>query len=115
MTINRKIAPQVLAEEGICEIKTQGNSMQPIMTTGDTLRLIKVNPSKLRKGDAVFCKVGGNIFVHLISAVDSKNERFLICNNKNYTNGWTSAKNIYGLCVKVNDRVLVSDEELEQR
>ncbi len=113
--VSRKIAPQVLAEKGECEIKTQGNSMQPIMTTGDTLCIRKVAASKLRKGDAVFCKVHSSVFVHLISAVDSKNERFLIANNRGHANGWCNASGIYGLCVKVNDRVLVSDAELEER
>lgn len=115
MITNRKIAPQVLAEKGEVIIKGAGNSMRPIITTGETIYLKKVEPSKLRKGDAVFCKVHGNTFVHLITAVDSKGERFQIANNKGHTNGWTGAAGIYGLAVKIEDRVLVSDEELAKR
>lgn len=113
--ISRKIAPQVLAEKGEAIIKAAGNSMQPIMSTGDTLYLKRVDPSKLRKGDAVFCKVRGNIFVHLIKGIDSKGERFIIGNNHGHINGHTNANGIFGLCTQVNDHVLVSDEELAGR
>jgi hypothetical protein len=113
--INRAAAPQVLSEKGNAIIKAAGNSMQPIMTTGDTLYLKKVDPSKLRKGDAVFCKINGNKFVHLITGVDSKGSRFQISNNRGHVNGWIGPSGIYGLCVRVNDRILVSDDELESR
>lgn len=113
--INRAIAPQVLAEKGEAIIKAAGNSMQPIMSTGDTLYLKRVDPSKLRKGDAVFCKVNGNKFVHLITGVDSKGKRFQISNNRGHVNGWIGPSGIFGLCIRVNDRVLVGDEELNER
>ena len=115
MTISRKDAPAVLAEQGQCAIRGAGNSMTPIIHTGDTIYLRRVDPSKLRKGDAVYCRVGHNSFVHLISAIDSKGERFQISNNRGHCNGWITAKGIYGLAVRVDDRTLVSDEELEGR
>lgn len=114
-TINRKEAPRILAEVGEAVIKGAGNSMQPIISTGDLIYLKKVEPSKLRKGDAVFCKVNGNTFVHLIKAIDSKGERFLIANNRGHTNGWAGTNNIYGLAIQVNDRILISEQELQER
>lgn len=113
--IPRKEAPAVLADKGEVVIKAAGGSMRPLMDTGDSLFLKKVDPLKLRKGDAVFCKCGGSVFVHLIEAIENKGERFKIGNNFGHTNGWTSARNIYGLCVRVNDRILVSEDELAKR
>lgn len=113
--INRKEAPQILADKGEAIIRAAGGSMRPIMDTGDSLYLKKVDPNKLRPGDAVFCKCSGNIFVHLIRATESNNKRFLIQNNFGMINGWTSSANIYGLCMKVNDRVLISEEEFLKR
>jgi len=115
MIISRSIAPQVLNDEGECFIKGAGNSMQPIINTGDTIHLKKVEPSQLRKGDAVYCKVNGNMFVHLITAVDSNGKRFQISNNKGHTNGWVGQSGIYGLAVRVEDKVLVSDRDLLNR
>jgi signal peptidase I len=113
--ISRSLAPQVLNENGECCIKGAGNSMQPIINTGDKIYLKKVDPSQLRKGDAVYCKVNGNKFVHLITAVDSGGKRFQISNNKGHTNGWIGPSGVYGLAVQVEDKVLVSDKELDNR
>jgi hypothetical protein len=113
--ISRSAAPQVLNDVGECCITGAGNSMQPIINTGDKIYLKKVDPSQLRKGDAVYCKVHGNKFVHLITAVDSGGKRFQISNNKGHTNGWCGSSGIYGLAVQVEDKVLVSDQELKNR
>ncbi len=113
MMINRKDAVQALADTNAACIKCNGNSMRPIMEPGDALHLQKVDNSKLRKGDAVLCRIKGSLQVHKISAING--DRYQISNSKNFVNGWFGSSAIFGLCVRVNDRVLVSNEELQKR
>ena len=89
--------------------------MKPLMSPGDSLHIKKVDVAKLRTGDAVFCKVHGGLQVHKISAIDAATNRFQISNARGYINGWISANNVFGLCVQVDDRVIVSDDELNKR
>jgi hypothetical protein len=112
---NRKFAIKVLEEKGEIIISCNGNSMRPIIAPKEAIHLKKVDHKLIRVGDAVFCKINGNYQVHKVSAIDEKENRFQISNNKGWVNGWTGANNIYGLAVKIEDRILVSDEELEKR
>jgi len=115
--MSRKIAINVLNNTGEVVLNCNGNSMRPIMSPGESLFIKKVPLSKLRKGDAVFCKVNGGLQVHKINAIDDsrEHERFQISNNFGKINSWIGFNNIFGLCVKVEDRVLVSDDELSKR
>lgn len=71
--------------------------MTPIIESGQK---VTVSPgvSDVKVGDAVFCKVRGNYYVHLVKQIDDKG-RYLIGNNKGGTNGWTTK--IFGKVVKV--------------
>lgn len=110
---DRKFAAKILAEKGSVAIRCNGNSMQPIMAPGESIYLRKVSIYHI--GDAVFCKVNGALQVHKISAIDEPNQRYQISNNKGHVNDWIKKDAIYGLAVKIEDRVLVSDEELAKR
>lgn len=111
--MNRKLAIQILAEKNQVILTCNGNSMRPIMAPGDALHIVKVESSKLRVDDAVFVKVNGNLQVHKISAIDK--DRFQISNNKKMVNGWVNHNSIYGLCCQVNNRIFISQQELENR
>lgn len=113
MADNRKFAIKALEEKGEVIIRCNGNSMRPIIAPKEAIHLRKVDPSQIRVGDAVFCRINGNLQVHLCSAIDK--ERFQISNNKGWVNGWIRANSIFGLAVQIEDRVLVSPEELEKR
>lgn len=78
--------------------RPKGNSMLPKIQSG---QLITVSPdvSNIKVGDIVFCKVNGNIYVHLVNAINGK--RYQIANNRGKINGWTS--NIYGKVIKIED------------
>ena len=54
-------------------------------------------------GDAVLCRVKGNVYIHLVKAVQGHGEkrRFLIGNNRGGTNGWTAT--VYGVVTEVTD------------
>lgn len=111
--MSRAQAIQILAEKGTAILKCNGNSMRPIMAPGDSLYIQKIDTSLLCPGDIVFCRIHGNLQVHLLSAID--NQRFQISNNKGHINGWISSSAIFGLCVQVNDKVLISSDQLALR
>jgi signal peptidase I len=110
---DRKYAIKVLEEKGEVIIRCNGNSMQPIIQSQEAIHLVKVDLRQLRVGDAVFCKINKNYQVHKITAIDK--DRYQISNNKGWVNGWIGANSIYGLAVKIEDRILVSDKELTTR
>ena len=59
------------------------------------------NAQDVRVGDAVFCKVGGNYFTHLITAV--RGEQYQISNNHGHVNGWITLDGIFGKVIAVED------------
>lgn len=86
-----------LDEVGETSLKVSGNSMSPLIKTKSTLVIKKTNDYEV--GDAVLCKVKGNIYVHKVTKVDAEG-RYLISNNKGHDNGWT--KTVYGRVTQVN-------------
>ncbi len=87
--------------------------MRPIIAPQEAIHLRKVDPSQLRVGDAVFVRINGNLQVHKITAID--NGRYEIGNNHGHINGKVGAQAIFGLAVQIEDRILVSEKELEER
>ena len=82
----------MLGEDGI--ITGVGNSMTPILKNGQPVHVIPILPD-----DIVFCKVGGNYYLHKISAI--KNGKYQISNNHGHVNGTINRNNIYGLVDKI--------------
>lgn len=82
--------------------RPRGNSMQGKIESG---QLCTVEPiedyESLEKGDIVLCKVNGSQYLHLIKAINGK--RFQIGNNRGRINGWITANQIFGKCVKIED------------
>jgi hypothetical protein len=89
--------------------------MTPKIHSGDEVTIKKVPVSAFRVGDAAYCKVKGSIFLHLITAIDKEGGRYQISNNHGHVNGWATAFNMYGLCVKIKDKIIVTDAEIEER
>lgn len=113
--MRRNFILETLLEKGEVVWKPHGNSMTPKIDSGDQVLVKKVDIKALRVGDAVYAKVKGNYYLHLLSAIDETHERFQISNNHGHVNGWVNADNVFGLCVKVKDKVLLSDEEIQKR
>lgn len=105
---------KTLLEKGEVTFKPHGNSMTPKINSGDEVTIKKVPLAAFRVGDAAYCKVKGNIFLHLITAIDEGN-KYQISNNHGHVNGWATAANMYGVCTKVKDKILVSDEDIANR
>lgn len=80
--------------------RPRGNSMKGKIESG---QLCTVEPiadfDSLEKNDIVLCKVNGNEYLHLIKAIQGK--RFQIGNNRWRINGWVTANQIFGKCVKI--------------
>ncbi len=88
---------KLLAGETIVS-KEKGNSMLPLIKSGQPVKLEPTTWDKIEKGDIVYCKVHGNLYTHLVLATDVI-KGCLIGNNKGRTNGWT--KNIYGKVIEI--------------
>lgn len=94
--------------------------MTPKIDSGDQVKVINCSIYAYRVGDIVYAKVSGNYFLHLLTAIDTSNgqgydARYQISNNHGHVNGWTDAKNIFGICVQVKDKILITNEELVKR
>lgn len=76
----------------------KGNSMAPLIKSGQDHMLKPATHEEVNVGDIVYCKVKGNFYTHLVTA---KNDikGCQISNNKGYVNGWS--KNIFGIVVEV--------------
>jgi phage repressor protein C with HTH and peptisase S24 domain len=79
--------------------RPRGNSMVPRIRSGQLCTVGPVDPATLEPGNVVYCKVRGNVYLHLVKAV--KDGRFQIGNNRGRINGWTGPKQVYGKLVKV--------------
>lgn len=90
------VTMQKLKDGETCIIQGFGQSMTPILQSGQPVKVAPVTgDTPLKKGDIVFCKVNGHFYLHKILAV--KNETtYQIGNNHGHVNGWVSRNTIYG-------------------
>lgn len=80
--------------------RPKGNSMLPKIKSGDLCTVTPIVIDDLKVNDIVLCKVKGNQYLHLVTAIDNKH-RFQISNNKGFVNGWISSNSIFGKLIKV--------------
>ena len=78
--------------------KEKGNSMEPLISSGQEHELSPCKWTEVEPGDIVFCKVKGSYYTHLVKAKDEK-RGVLIGNNRGKTNGWTSS--VFGKVTKI--------------
>lgn len=104
-----------LLEKGEVVWKPRGNSMTPKIDSGDQVAIKKVPASACRIGDIVYAKVKSNYYLHLLSAIDETQRRYQISNNHGHVNGWVNADAVFGICVQVKDKIILSEEELQER
>ena len=76
----------------------KGNSMTPIIKSGQNHKLTPVKWEDCEVGDIVYCKVKSKFYTHLVKS-KSIERGLLIGNNKGNINGWT--KNVYGKVIKI--------------
>jgi hypothetical protein len=78
--------------------KEKGNSMVPLIKSGQEHKLAPIGWEEAQVGDIVYCKVSGRFYTHLVKAKNDQ-KGCQIGNNKGHINGWT--KNIYGKVIEV--------------
>ncbi len=83
-------------------IKPHGHSMRGKVNDGDKVTLTPMDPASLAVGDIVLVRVKGNVYLHLIKAING--DRFLIGNNLGKINGWVGHHCIYGIATKIEPR-----------
>jgi hypothetical protein len=86
-----------LSEGVTFETSEKGNSMEPLIKSGQRHILAPARWDECETGDIVFCKVRGRYYTHLVKAKSAAG--LLIGNNKGGTNGWTRA--VYGKVIKI--------------
>jgi hypothetical protein len=75
----------------------KGNSMTPIIKSGQDHKLAPVELKDCNVDDIVFCKVKGHYYTHLVKGKGVRG--LLIGNNKGGINGWT--KQVYGKVIEI--------------
>lgn len=76
----------------------KGNSMTPIIKSGQNHKLSPAQWETVVPGDIVYCRVHGRYYTHLVKAKDPI-RGCLIGNNHGRINGWT--KQIYGKVTEI--------------
>jgi hypothetical protein len=76
----------------------KGNSMVPLIKSGQKHKLEPATWENVEVGDIVYCKVKGNFYTHLVKAKNDK-KGCQIGNNKGHINGWT--KSVFGKVTEV--------------
>ncbi len=80
--------------------RPRGNSMVPIVRSGQLCTIEPVTLAAVSKDDVVLCRVKGAQYLHLVKQV-AADGRVLIGNNRGGTNGWT--RTVYGRLTRVED------------
>lgn len=82
--------------------RPHGNSMIPLVRSGQLCTVAPVtDPSTLKIGDIVLCRVNGSQYLHLITARDGNRVR--ISNNHGHHNGWCGPQAVFGILTHVED------------
>lgn len=90
--------------------KGKGNSMRKVLESGSVQTLAPItDPSEIREGDAVFCKIrSGSILTHEVIGIRRNGDtlEFHIARKwpTRRSNGWVSQENIYGRVVAINGK-----------
>ena len=76
----------------------KGNSMTPLIKSGQEHKLAPAKWEDCNIDDIVYCKVKGHFYTHLVKA--KNNDRgLLIGNNRGNINGWT--KQVFGKVIEI--------------
>lgn len=95
-----QITAEHLKNGEVCKIIGYGQSMTPILKSGQPVIAAPVTPdTTLEKNDIVFCKVNGHYYLHKISAI--KKDSYQISNNHGHVNGTVSRNQIFGKVIEI--------------
>lgn len=94
--MNYKVENLLKGEELITS--ERGNSMVPLIKSGQKHRLKPITWEECDVGDIVYCKVKGSYYTHLVKG-KNQDKGLLIGNNKGGINGWT--KQVFGRVTEI--------------
>lgn len=95
------IAAEHLKNGEECIIIGYGQSMTPILKSGQPVKVVPINDDiMLEKNNIVFCKVAGHFYLHKISAIKN-GSTYQISNNHGHINGWISRNQIFGKVIEI--------------
>ncbi len=92
-------AKQALRRGETVTVRPRGDSMRPKVNDGDLVTLVPCTLADLEVGAIVLVRVGGNDYLHLVTALDG--QRAQIGNHRGHINGWVGPGAIYGRATKV--------------
>lgn len=75
----------------------KGNSMLPLIKSGQKVKLAPWKLEDTEIGDIVYARVKGKYYMHKVTAKGDRG--VMISNNHGYNNGWT--KSVFGKVVEV--------------
>jgi len=96
----KQIAQRVADGETVT-FRRIGNSMVPLIRSRDEVVVSPVDPTRVEVGDIVLTKVAGNVYIHVVKAIEPAKRRVQIGNNRGGINGWTGFDRVYGIAVSV--------------
>lgn len=89
---------ELLQRDGEIITSEKGNSMLPLISSGQKHKLKLCNWEDCNIKDIVYCKIHGKFYTHLVYAKDI-NKGLQIGNTKGFINGWT--KIVYGKVTEI--------------
>jgi hypothetical protein len=95
--------------------RPHGNSMVPRIYSGNKVKVVSILPPSYRVGDIVYAKVKGSYYLHLLTAINPGELKFQISNNHGYVNGWANISNVFGVCTEINDKIILTKQDLIDR
>jgi len=95
-----KYVEKLLQGESV-QFRPRGDSMSGKIESGQLVTVVPLLDREPRIGEIVLCKVNGTQYLHLVKAISG--DRFQIGNNRGRINGWTSRRNIFGICIEISN------------
>lgn len=93
------VAESLLAGETVT-LRPHGNSMTPLIESGQRIVISPCWPRDVRLDDIVLAKVKGVYYVHKVTGIQGHGvRRFQISNNHGHVNGWTTR--VYGKVTEI--------------
>jgi hypothetical protein len=76
--------------------------MDPIVKSGQRVRVEPVDQDRLEVGDVVMVEVNGSSMLHMVSAIDKDGRRVEIAGSNGEVNGWTPFGCVYAICARID-------------
>lgn len=98
---NAQTAQWILAHREPCIVVGFGDSMTPILKSGQPVVIEPIaEETVIKKHDIVFCKVNGHYYLHKVLSIKN-GKRYMIGNNHGHVNGTITIRSIFGKVVKI--------------